>query len=157
MHLKERFLERIECQIMPNNRVEATRRTARLTRNVKYQDIIKTSELNTNDLTDAEQALFDSLPGPPVSDVIRSTTIWIIEWLPSNEQPTGRLLHKWMQERSSGWSVYSKCAYKKEVLSSIDRATSLANRVEGSSLPLTLVNLHQESTADLTLRGLQHC
>jgi len=96
--------------------------------NVKYQDIMELSELATNDLTDAEQALFDSLPGPPVSAVIRSTNIWIIEWLPSDEQRTGRLLHEWMQEHRRGWSVYSTCACKKEVLSSIDRATNLAKK-----------------------------
>ena len=65
---------------------------------VKYQDIMEPSELAINDLTAAEQSLFDSLPGPPVSAVIRSTNIWIIEWLPSDEQRTGRLLHEWMQE-----------------------------------------------------------
>ena len=87
-----------------------------------------TSEVTTAELTDDEQALFDSFPGPPISAVIRSTNIWIIEWLPSDEQRTGRLLHEWMQEHRHGWSVYSTCASKKEVLSSIERATNLAKK-----------------------------
>lgn len=86
------------------------------------------SELSTNDLTDDERALFEKLPGPPVSAVIRSTNIWIIEWLPPNEQRTGRLLHEWMQGHRRGWSVYSTCAPKNEVLSSIERATKIAEK-----------------------------
>ena len=62
-----------------------------------------TSEVTTAELTDDEQALFGSLPGPPVSAVIRSNRIWIIEWLPSGEQRTGRLLHEWMKEHRPGW------------------------------------------------------
>lgn len=87
-----------------------------------------TSEVTTSELTDDEQTLFDSFPGPPISAVIRSTKIWIIEWLPSDEQRTGRLLHEWMQEHRPGWSEYSVCTCKKEVLDSIERATNLARR-----------------------------
>lgn len=79
-------------------------------------------------LTDAEQALFDSLPGPPVEAVIKSTNIWIIEWLPRSDKRTGRLLHEWMQERRPGWSNYSECASQLEVVSSIERATNLAKK-----------------------------
>jgi len=82
--------------------------------------------MNTSIFTDAEQALFDCLPGPPVEAVIKSTNIWIIEWLPASDKHTGRLLHEWMQERRPGWSNYSKCMSKLEVVSSIERATNLA-------------------------------
>jgi len=85
-----------------------------------------TNEVTTSELTDDEQALFDRFPGPPISAVIRSTRIWIIEWLPSDEQRTGRLLHEWMQENRPGWSEYTVCKCKKEVLDSIERATKLA-------------------------------
>jgi hypothetical protein len=85
-------------------------------------------ESASNDLTDDEQSLFESLPGPPVTAEVRSTNIWIIEWLPQNEQRTGRFLHEWMQQHRRGWSVYSRCAGKYEVLSSIERATKNAER-----------------------------
>ncbi len=93
-------------------------------------------------MTDAEQALFDSLPGPPVRAVLKPTNLWIVEWLPSNEQCTGRLLHEWIQERRVGWSVYSKCASKQAVLSSIERAT---NRSENSRM---IPVLHLEAHGD---------
>ncbi len=101
---------------------------------------MKTSELNRNDLTDAEQTLFDSLPGPPVSAVIRSTNIWIIEWLPSGEQRTGKLLHEWMQEHRPGWSVYSVCASKSDVLSFIACATNMAEKA--GMIPVLHIEAH---------------
>lgn len=82
--------------------------------------------MTTNTLTDAEQALFDDLPGPPAEAVIKSTNIWIIEWLTSGDLPTGRLLHEWMQSRRPGWSAYFKCESKQDVLSAIEHATNLA-------------------------------
>ena len=82
--------------------------------------------MDTTVLTDAEQVLFDSLPGPPVKAVIKSTNIWIIEWLPSGDQRTGRLLHEWVQERRPGWSTYFECSSKLEVICSIERATNIA-------------------------------
>jgi len=85
-------------------------------------------QMDTIVLTDAEQALFDSLPGPPVEAVIKTTSIWIIEWLPISDKRTGRLLHEWMQERRPGWSNYSECASKLEVVSSIERAANLAKK-----------------------------
>lgn len=85
-------------------------------------------ELGVNDLTDAEHALYDQFPGPPVSAVLKSTNIWIIEWLPPNEQRTGRLLHEWMEQHRPGWSVYNPCLRKEEVLFSIERATNFAQK-----------------------------
>lgn len=78
--------------------------------------------------TDDEQALFDSLPGPPEKAIIKSTNVWIIEWLPSNDQHTGRHLHEWVQKQRPKWSYYSECSRKKEVLTSIERATVLAEK-----------------------------
>lgn len=79
-------------------------------------------------LSDTEQALFDSLPGPPTSAEVRSTNVWIVEWLPPNEQRTGKLLHEWMQAQRPRWSVHSNCVTKGDVLSSIARATNLAKK-----------------------------
>lgn len=95
---------------------------------VKYKDSMEASELADKDLTNDEQSLFEILPGPPIKAVVRSTNIWIIEWLPQNEQRTGRLLHEWMQEHRPGWSLYSACEHKKEVLSSIEHATKKAEK-----------------------------
>jgi hypothetical protein len=41
--------------------------------------------------TSDEQKLFDSLPGPPTQADIKLTNIWIIEWLPKDDDHTGRL------------------------------------------------------------------
>lgn len=95
---------------------------------VKYKDARKPMKLRSNDLTDAEQALYDNLPGPPTSAVLKSTNVWIVEWLPPNEQRTGKLLHEWMEKHRPGWSVYKPCLRKEEVLSSIERATNLAQK-----------------------------
>lgn len=98
--------------------------------------------MKANDLTDAEQTLFDSLPGVPVKAVIRSTNIWIVEWLPSNEQRTGLLLHEWMEDRRPGWSEYSICENKQEVILSIERATNRAKK--SGMIPV----LHLEAHGD---------
>jgi len=82
--------------------------------------------MTTNVFTDSERALFNSLPGPPVEAVIKSTNIWIIEWLPSGDLRTGRQLHKWMQSRRRGWSAYFKCESKQDVLFAIEHAIDLA-------------------------------
>jgi hypothetical protein len=101
---------------------------------------METSELVDNDLTEDEQFLFENLPGPPVTAVVRSTNIWIIEWLPENDQRTGKLLHEWIQVKKPGWSVYSKCEHKNEVLASIERATKKAEKY--GMLPILHLEAH---------------
>ncbi|HEX2994343.1 MAG TPA: hypothetical protein VHP14_05950, partial [Anaerolineales bacterium] len=85
-------------------------------------------EMSSLKLVDYEQKLFDSLPGPPITAKNKTSNVWIIEWLPPNDQKTGLQLHDWMQNKRPKWSYYSKCLNKGEVLSSIERATSLAER-----------------------------
>ncbi|MCI5179190.1 MAG: hypothetical protein D3911_07695 [Candidatus Electrothrix sp. AW3_4] len=99
-------------------------------------------KMDTQKLTDDEHRLLDRLPEPPVESGIKSTNIWIIEWLPTDEKHTGQLLHEWMQERRSGWSKYSECKSSAEVLSSIKDATDLAERT--GMIPV----LHLESHGD---------
>ena len=99
-------------------------------------------------LTDAEQALFDKLPGPPEEAVIKTTNIWIIEWLPSTDHLTGKLLHEWMQRRRRGWSAYFACKSKSEVLSSIKNATEIAKKTEMRPV------LHIEAHGDTKKNGL---
>ncbi len=80
------------------------------------------------ELTDYEKELFDSLPGPPTSANNKTTNVWIIEWLPHNDRRTGRQLHEWMQNHRPKWSYYSNCLNKGDILSSIERATLLAEK-----------------------------
>jgi hypothetical protein len=105
-------------------------------------------EFKSNNLSDAEQTLFDSLPGPPDAAAVRSSNIWIIEWLPPNEQRTGKLLHEWMQVHTRGWSIYEPCVCKDDVLFSIERATSLAEK--SGMIPV----LHLESHGSEMCLGL---
>ncbi|WP_339135803.1 MAG: hypothetical protein WGN25_18940 [Candidatus Electrothrix sp. GW3-4] len=96
--------------------------------------------MNTRDLTGDEQSLLEELPKPPVESVNKSTNIWIIEWLPTDEQHTGQLLHEWMQERRSRWSKYSECKSSTEVLASIKDATDLAERT--GMIPVLHIEAH---------------
>lgn len=81
-------------------------------------------------LTNDELDLFKKLPGPPEVGAIQTTTVWIVEWLFQDDQKTGKFLHEWLQERRPGWSWYSRCQNKMEVLAAINRATELAQRSE---------------------------
>ncbi|MGV8893903.1 MAG: hypothetical protein ACOH2K_13365 [Burkholderiaceae bacterium] len=80
------------------------------------------------DLTTAELELLQRLPGPPATAHIHVTNVWIVEWLPDGEQRTGSLLHEWMKERRPGWSAYSLCKTKQDVLSAIEYDTNLARQ-----------------------------
>jgi hypothetical protein len=73
-------------------------------------------------LTDAERAFIDTLPGPPPLGTVRTTNIWIIEWLSPEERHTGRELHDWLQGKRPGWSIYCPCATKADVFAAIKRA-----------------------------------
>lgn len=74
-------------------------------------------------LTDAEWDLFQRLPGPPLTAQIRTTSVCIVEWLPEDDRPTGRLLHEWMRDRRPGWSTYDACKTKADVIRAIEYAT----------------------------------
>ena len=78
------------------------------------------------DLTNTERALFETLPGPPEVAEIRTSNVWIVEWLSADEAHTGRDLHDWMKERRPGWSVHVPCETKAEVIAAIARATERA-------------------------------
>lgn len=87
--------------------------------------------MKTRELTSAERELIQKLPGPPTIASIRSTNVWIIEWLLPDDQRTGLQLHEWMKDRRLGWSTYSMCKTKQEIISTIERVTS---RVQQSGL-----------------------
>jgi len=96
--------------------------------------------MNQIAFTDDEQELFDSLPGPPLSAIIKSTSVWIIEWLPSTDQRTGWDLHEWIQKQRPKWSHYTECSKKKDVLSSIEQATILAKKY--NMIPVLHIEAH---------------
>ena len=91
-------------------------------------------------LTDGELDLFGRLPGPPVTAMIQTTTIWIIEWLSPDDRKTGNTLHNWIQERRPGWSVYSPCQSRTDVFTAIERATILAQR--SKMMPVLHIEAH---------------
>ena len=83
-----------------------------------------------NELTVAEKALIERLPAPPELAEIRTTNVWIVEWLAAEDRQTGRELHDWMKQRRQGWSVYFSCGSKQEVFAAIAKATERAHRSE---------------------------
>jgi hypothetical protein len=92
------------------------------------------------DLTHSEQDLFKRLPRPPQNGSIqRPTIIWILEWLSPDDQRTGDLLQKWIQERCHFGSKYFACKSKKEVISTIERATLFA---DSETIPLLHIEAH---------------
>jgi hypothetical protein len=92
------------------------------------------------DLTDAELRLLRTLPGPPPRAEIRTTNVWIIEWLFPDDQKTGKLLHDWMQERRPGWSAYSSCRSEADVIEAIERATVRAR--QSGMIPVLHIEAH---------------
>ncbi len=95
-------------------------------------------------LTDAEIALLENLPGPPPIARIRTTTVRIVEWLFARDGKTGRLLHDWIQERRPGWSAYSSCNSKADVLAAIERAAEEARR--SGMIPVLHIEAHGDET-----------
>lgn len=96
--------------------------------------------MSDDELTPIERALFESLPGPPVIAEIQTTNIWIIEWLSSNEQHTGRELHEWIEGRRPGWSVFHHCTTKAQVIQAIERAIVRAR--QSNMMPVLHIEAH---------------
>lgn len=86
--------------------------------------------------------LFKLLPGPPTMVQIRTTNVWIIEWLSAPDKKTGQLLYQWMEERRPHWAIYSPCYSKTQVLAAIERATHHAH--QSTMIPV----LHLEAHGD---------
>lgn len=96
--------------------------------------------MSDDDLTPAELDLLGRLPGPPAMAKIRTTNVWIVEWLHAQDQMTGKLLHDWLQERRPGWSAYAHCNTKADVLAAIERATVRAQ--QSHMIPLLHLEAH---------------
>lgn len=85
------------------------------------------SSLTTNS-TGSKGELLEALPRPPVTAEARVSNVWIVEWLPIGDRRTGKALHDWLHERRHGWSIYSSCQNKDEVLVAISHAAERAQR-----------------------------
>jgi hypothetical protein len=96
-----------------------------------------------DDLTPSELSLMESLPKPPALAGVRTTNIWIVEWLAESERQTGKELHDWMEQQYQGWSMYTACKTKADVLASIHRATEFA--VRHGAVPVLHLEAHGES------------
>lgn len=94
------------------------------------------------ELTSEDLDLLERLPGPPAAAEIRTTNVWIVEWLHPQDQMTGKFLHDWLQERRPGWSAYIPCKKKADVLAAVERAKTRARRSQ--IVPL----LHLEAHGD---------
>ncbi len=115
---------------------------------LSHDEVGLEGSVKTNDLTTDERALIQELPKPPVTAKIRATNVLIVEWLPSNEQHTGRLLYEWMNDRRPGWSVYFMCRTKNEVIITIERAAIRAQQT--GIIPVLHLEAHG---GDLGLEG----
>lgn len=93
-------------------------------------------------LTEDEQKILDNLSGLPKEGIFKKPThIWIIEWLSSNDQRTGKQLHDWIQERGYFFkSVYCECSSKDKVLAAIERAATHAEH--HGTIPLIHLEAH---------------
>ncbi|MCK8604415.1 hypothetical protein [Desulfoferrobacter suflitae] len=91
-------------------------------------------------MTESESLMIEGLPKPPPVAGVKTTNIWLIEWLSPAERRTGRELHEWMETKRSGWSIYNSCDSKAEVLEYINRAAAIAER--GLFVPLLHIEAH---------------
>ncbi len=94
----------------------------------------------SNNLTASERALIETLPNLPALAEVRSTNIWIIEWLSPGERQTGKELHQWMKRQRPRWSIYNQCTAKNEVIRSIERADNFAHR--SGMVPILHIEAH---------------
>lgn len=99
--------------------------------------------LDVTSLTTEEIALTHRLPRCPRWGSVRTTNVWIVEWLFPDDKRTGRLLHEWMKQRRNGWSRYTSCASKAELLAAIREAANYSEEHEAS--PILHIEAHGNS------------
>ena len=93
-----------------------------------------------DDLTQAERALFHSLPKPPLHGGVATNNVWIIEWLYAGNRKTVRELRDWMETLRPGWSHYISCYSGAEVIDGICQATEFCLRHE--RVPVLHIEAH---------------
>lgn len=96
--------------------------------------------MNEDELTYFESILFKSLPAPPEIIYLKSTNVWVIEWLSPNERSTGYELHEWLNVKRPRWSNYYKCENKAQVLQAISKATVYAGK--SHAVPVLHIEAH---------------
>ena len=102
---------------------------------------------NIMELNDFETRLLLDLPKPPPDNYVRKPkVVWIVEWLPSNDQPTGQQLHEWISEHGRLDSRYFTCKTKKEVITTIERATLFLK--DKASFPMPMLHIEAHGNED---------
>ena len=94
----------------------------------------------SSDLTALEIELIESLPKPPAVAKVRSTHIWIVEWLSTTERRTGNELYEWMEQQRPNWALYNQCNSKADVINSIERAAQVAQQT--GMVPILHIEAH---------------
>ncbi len=98
--------------------------------------------MHGDNLSPSERELFERLPKPPAIGSVRTTNVWIIEWLPDRKDDprTGLQLHEWMETIRPKWSAYKRCRTKLEVIAAIERAAELAQ--DSGFVPILHLEAH---------------
>lgn len=104
-------------------------------------------------LTVSERALIDSLPKLPAIAKVQPNIIWIIEWLSTGERRTGNELHDWMEQQRPGWSIYTRCGTKGEVIRSIEQAARTTQQT--GMVPVLHIETHGGPIGIAPSRGTQ--
>ena len=94
----------------------------------------------SSDLTTSERALIDSLPKLPAVVEVRSTNIWIVEWLSPGERRTGTELYDWMEQQRPKWAIYNQCDCKADVIRSIEQAAQETHQT--GIMPILHIEAH---------------
>jgi len=105
--------------------------------------INRAAVMNNGEYTRPEQELIERLPKLPAITTFRSSNIWIIEWLPSDEPDTGRQLHEWMEVSRSGWSTHISCRSKADVIRAIAHAQAFMRRTK--QIPVLHIETHGDT------------
>lgn len=94
----------------------------------------------SSSLTVLERALIDSLPKLPAVAKVRSTNIWIVEWLSPGERRTGSELYDWMEQQRPKWAIYNQCDSKTGVIRSIEQAVQITQQT--GMVPILHIEAH---------------
>jgi hypothetical protein len=84
--------------------------------------------------------IYDELPRPPKTGSVRTSHLWVIEWLNESDRKTGTELSKWAEGSRQNWAHLSPCQSKADVLSAIKAATAFALKNQAS--PILHIETH---------------
>ncbi len=84
--------------------------------------------------------MIDSLPKLPAVAEVRSTNIWIVEWLSPGERRTGSELYDWMEQQRPKWAIYNQCDCKADVIRSIEQAAQVTQQI--GIMPILHIEAH---------------